>query len=101
MPGASKTDQFNGEATSYIDDFEGSQSTIDMRSPLAWSLASVPLEGNYDGDITSNEPPINVLNVGDKRAKMFWYTIDPVFYTQTPGGISDDDLSFNSTLKSL
>jgi cell surface protein SprA len=97
MPGASKTDQFNGEATSYIDDFEGSQSTIDMRSPLAWSLASVPLEGNYDGDITSNEPPINVLNVGDKRAKMSWYTIDPVFYTQTPGGISDDDLSFNST----
>jgi cell surface protein SprA len=97
MPGASKTDQFNGEATSYIDDFEGSQSTIDMRSPLAWGLASVPLEGNYDGDITSNEPPINVLNVGDKRAKMSWYTIDPVFYTQTPGGISDDDLSFNST----
>ncbi|MCC6817899.1 MAG: cell surface protein SprA, partial [Bacteroidia bacterium] len=96
-PGASKTDQFNGEATTYIDDFEGSQSTIDMRSPLSWSLASVPLEGNYDGDITSNEPPVDDLSIGYKRAKMSWYSIDPVFYVQPPSGISDNDLSFNKT----
>lgn len=96
-PGASKTDQFNGEATTYIDDFEGSQSTIDMRSPLSWSLASVPLEENFDGDPTSNEPPVDVLSIGYKRAKMSWYSIDPIFYTQPPGGISDDDLSFNKT----
>jgi len=96
-PGNSKTDQFNGEATTYIDDFEGSQSTIDMRSPLAWTLASVPLEDNYDGDPTANEPPVDVLSIGDKRAKMSWYSIDPIFYTQPPGGISDDDLSFNKT----
>ncbi len=31
-PGASKADQFNGEATTYIEDFEGSQTNIDMRS---------------------------------------------------------------------
>lgn len=96
-PGASKTDQFNGEATTYIDDFEGSQSTIDMRSPLSWSLASVPLEDNYDGDPTSNEPPVDVLSIGDKRAKMSWYSIDPIFYTQPPAGISDADLSYNKT----
>lgn len=96
-PGASKADQFNGEATSYIDDFEGSQSTIDMRSPQAWSLASVPLEGAFDGEITANEPPVDALNVGFKRAKLSWYTIDPVFYIQPPSGISDNDLSFNKT----
>jgi len=96
-PGTSKTDQFNGEATTYIDDFEGSQSTIDMRSPLSWTLSSVPLEDNYDGDVTSNEPPVDVLSIGDKRAKMSWYSIDPIFYTQPPGGISDDDLSLNKT----
>lgn len=96
-PGSSKTDQFNGEATTYIDDFEGSQSTIDMRSPLSWSLASVPLEDNYDGDPTSNEPPVDDLSIGNKRAKMSWYSIDPIFYTQPPGGVSDDDLSFNKT----
>lgn len=96
-PGASKTDQFNGEATTYIDDFEGSQSTIDMRSPLSWSLASVPLEGNYDGDPSANEPPVDDLSVGFKRAKMSWYSVDPLFYTQPPSGISKDDLSLNKT----
>ena len=96
-PGASKADQFNGEPTSYIDDFEGSQSTIDMRSPQAWSLASVPLEGGFDGDPTSNESPVDVLSIGYKRAKMSWYTIDPIFYIQPPAGISDADLSLNKT----
>lgn len=96
-PGSSKTDQFNGEATTYIDDFEGSQSTIDMRSPQSWSLASVPLEGSFDGEITANEPAVDVLNIGYKRAKMAWYSIDPLFYTQRPAGISDDDLSLNKT----
>ena len=96
-PGTSKTDQFNGEATTYIDDFEGSQSTIDMRSPLAWSLASVPLEDNYDGDATANEPAVDDLSIGYKRAKMSWYSIDPLFYTQPPSGVSDTELSFNKS----
>ena len=68
-PGASKTDQFNGEATTYIDDFEGSQSTIDMRSPLSWSLASVPLEGNYDGDPSANELPVMICLLVLKEQK--------------------------------
>jgi cell surface protein SprA len=96
-PGASKADQFNGEATTYIDDFEGSQTTIDMRSPLAWTLASVPLEENFDGNPTTAEPPVDDLNVGNKRSKLSWYTIDPVFYIQTPAGIDESDLSFNKT----
>ena len=97
MPGASKADQFNGEATTYVDDFEGSQTTIDLRSPFAWALASVPLEDNYDGIPSANDPPSDDLSIGYKRAKLAWYSIDPVFYTQTPGGISDNDLSLNST----
>nr|WP_111566371.1 cell surface protein SprA [Flavobacterium aquaticum] len=96
-PGASKADQFNGEATTYIDDFEGSQTTIDMRSPQAWTLSSVPLEGSFDGNPSASEPTVNDLSVGFKRSKLSWYTIDPVFYTQTPSGIDDDDLSFNKS----
>ncbi|TXI64426.1 MAG: cell surface protein SprA [Flavobacterium sp.] len=96
-PGASKADQFNGEATTYIDDFEGSQTTIDMRSPQAWTLSSVPLEGSFDGNPSASEPTVNDLSVGFKRSKLSWYTIDPVFYTQTPAGIDDDDLSFNKS----
>ena len=97
MPGASKADQFNGEATTYVDDFEGSQTTIDLRTPTSWTLASVPLEGNFDNTATSDEPPTDDPTIGDKRAKLSWYTIDPVFYTQTPGGISNNDLSLNRT----
>jgi cell surface protein SprA len=97
MPGASKADQFNGEATTYVDDFEGSQTTIDLRTPTAWTLASVPLEDNFDGVANSDEPPSDEPQIGDKRAKLSWYTIDPVFYTQTPGGISNDELSLNKT----
>lgn len=97
LPGASKADQFNGEATTYVDDFEGSQSSIDLRSPLSWDLASVPLEDNFDGNPDTTEPSSDALNVGYKRAKMSWYTIDPIFYTQPPGGINDDDLSLNKT----
>jgi cell surface protein SprA len=37
-PDTPKAD-LEGESTIYVDDFEGSQSTIiDMRSPYAWSL---------------------------------------------------------------
>lgn len=32
-----------------------------------------------------------------KRAKLSWYSIDPIFYTQRPGGISIDDISSNKT----
>ncbi len=28
---------------------------------------------------------------------MAWYSIDPTFYTQPPGGVSQDDLSLNAT----
>ncbi|MEW5674820.1 cell surface protein SprA [Flavobacterium enshiense] len=98
MPGASKNDNFNGEATVYIDDFEGSQTTIDMRSPQSWFLSSTPLEGSFDGvpdDVTT--PPSDDLTIGYKRAKLSWYTVDPVFYvdSQRPSGISEQDLRSN------
>jgi cell surface protein SprA len=96
-PGASKADQFNGEATTYVDDFEGSQTNIDMRSAQSWSLASVPQriapDDNVDDDL-----PTDDITTGYKRAKLAWYSIDPTFYTsQRPSGISDDDLSTNRT----
>lgn len=95
-PDSPKADQFNGEQTLYIDDFEGSQSTIDMKSSLAWSLASVPARnGNSGYDFFQSRPG---LEYGYKRSKLSWYTVDPIFYTsQRPGGITDADLALNST----
>ena len=94
-PDAPKAASFQGESTIYVDDFEGSQSTIDMRSAYSWSLASTPMndaESTYNFNANAND-----LSYGFKRAKLSWYTIDPIFYTQTPSGVSKDDLSLNST----
>ncbi len=98
-PDTPKADQFEGEATLYVDDFEGSQTTIDMKGPLAWSLSSVPQDStdpnnpfNFNGELSDN------LEYGYKRAKLSWYTIDPIFFTsQRPGGLTDADLSLNKT----
>jgi cell surface protein SprA len=94
-PDSPKADRFEGESTIYVDDFEGSQSTIDMRSPYAWSLSSTPeknAKSTYDFNASAND-----LSYGFKRAKLAWYSIDPVFYAQKPSGISNEELSFNTT----
>ena len=97
-PDTPKGDQFQGESTLYVDDFEGSQTTIDLTTPSAWSLASTPIK-NPSGPNLYNDFFGNAENLtyGDKRAKLSWYTIDPVFYAQRPSGISVDDLSLNKT----
>ncbi|WP_404828232.1 T9SS outer membrane translocon Sov/SprA [Flagellimonas baculiformis] len=88
-PNSPKNADFQGETTTYIDDFEGAQALIDIRSSLGWTLASPPVE--FLQDRTGVE-------VGHERAKMAWYTIDPIFYTnQRPSGLSDNDISLNST----
>ena len=94
-PDAPKASDFEGEATIYVDDFEGSQSTIDMRSAYAWSLASTPFVNSIN-DNTFNASS-SALDYGFKRAKLSWYTIDPIFYSSKPSGISNDDLSLNTT----
>lgn len=95
QPDNPKGNSFQGESTIYVDDFEGSQSTIDMRSPYAWKLSSTPMndtESLYNFNANAND-----LSYGFKRAKLSWYSIDPVFYTTKPSGISNDDLSLNTT----
>lgn len=95
-PDTPKTDQFEGESTIYVDDFEGSQTTIDMRSPFAWSLASVPA-WNATSDYQNFGGNLTTINYGFKRAKLAWYSIDPTFYVQRPSGVSEDDLKLYST----
>ncbi|MDG1571010.1 cell surface protein SprA [Robiginitalea sp. M366] len=89
-PGSPKNADFRGETTSYLDDFEGAQALIDIRSSLGWTLASTPLEFLDEGE--------DDLQTGYERAKMAWYTIDPIFYTnQRPSGVTDNDISLNAT----
>jgi len=88
-PNSPKNADFQGETTTYLDDFEGAQALIDIRSSLGWSLASVPVEF-AEGK--------QGLETGFERAKMSWYTIDPIFYTnQRPPEVTDSDMSTNET----
>lgn len=79
----------NKDGTSYIDDFEGAQSTIDLRSVTAWRLASVP---QGQPDLFPEATALN-LSAGYKRSKTCWYLIDPLFYQSnslTPQHIKDN-----------
>ncbi len=87
IPGQPKA--INKDGTSYIDDFEGAQSAIDLRSVSSWRLASVP-QGQTD---LFPEGSSKTLSAGYKRAKACWYLIDPLFYQSnslTPQHIKDD-----------
>ncbi|HZJ20338.1 MAG TPA: cell surface protein SprA, partial [Pricia sp.] len=91
QPGSPKNADFQGETTTYLDDFEGAQALIDIRSSLGWAIASTPLE-------FLDSPNQIGLETGFQRAKLAWYTIDPVFYSnQRPSSISDSDISTNAT----
>ncbi len=97
-PDTPEADQFDGKPTVYVDDFEGSQSTIDMHSPFSWSLSSVPLWKSgvpyNDFGLTDNaNEPVEILKDGFKRAKLAWHTVDPVFYSNRPGNISAEDMT--------
>lgn len=91
-PGSPKGTSLKGEATSYVDDFEGTQNSIDLKSQQSWFLSSRPAD--LDGDGQNDPEYINGIESGYGRAMLNWYSIDPIFYTsQRPNGISDNDLS--------
>ena len=81
----------NGDGgTSYIDDFEASRSSIDIKNVRSWNLSSIPQGQN---DIFENASLNNDLTLGFRRAKLAWYTIDPsVFFRTssiTPPGVDN------------
>lgn len=86
IPGHSKAIS-NNNGTSYIDDFEGSVSTIDLRSASAWFHASTP-QGQPQLFPETSAGNLDSTRTGLNRAKIAWYTVDQsVFYqssTLTP-----------------
>ena len=74
---------------SYIDDFEGTKTTIDVTTPTSWFISSVP-SLNFKDDYSDK----NGLSSGFHRSRLAWYTIDPLFTRRgsslTPGHIKGD-----------
>ena len=87
IPGHSRA--IGNAGTSYIDDFEGSVSTIDLRTQSLWFHASTPqgIELFPEGSL------VNSLGNGFRRAQLSWYVIDPLFFRNnnlTPSHIAND-----------
>ena len=76
MPASQKSGSDKG--SSFIDDFESSQTGIDLRSPYSWFLASTPYENGpralFPEAALSDNP-----DYGKNRALLNWYTIDRLF----------------------
>ena len=90
--GSPRNSGFDNVATVYIDDFEGSENSINLKDTSSWNLSSTPV--NVKGSDFGKDD----LRSGYNRAKLAWYTIDPIFYTrQRPSEISDDEISKNET----
>jgi len=79
--------------TSYIDDFEGAITPLDIKNPGQWMLASTP-EHQHDLFPEDYDSLINGFN----RARLAWYYVDNIFQSQnsaTPPGITTDQMSNN------
>lgn len=79
--------------SSYVDDFESTQTGIDLRSPYAWSLASTPYDPGKDALFPEAALSDNV-DYGKNRALLNWYYIDRMFTSRNsslaPGYIKSD-----------
>lgn len=99
IPGHSKAIGQSG--TSYIDDFEGAKSTIDLKHTGSWFLASTP-QGQPN---LFPEGGLQNYNYGKNRALFAWYIIDPLFYDRTgglrPKNVDKNEISKNSTRQVL
>ncbi|MBQ6742685.1 MAG: cell surface protein SprA [Bacteroidales bacterium] len=94
IPGMSSTGSAEG-SVSYVDDFEGAESSINLTSVNSWFLASTPQDYRSSVAMFPETAPGSGLSYGKNRAKLAWYRISNDFYqTSTrPGNISLDDLS--------
>ncbi|MBQ0155147.1 MAG: cell surface protein SprA [Bacteroidales bacterium] len=117
IPGHNKHIEQDGESVSYIDDFEGTESSISLMSPTSWTLASVPMRtatpslskefvrhnDKFWSSLDPDSSKYKNVEFGLNRAHFAWYQIDNIFQRNSggnsskPDGITLDDMSSNFT----
>ncbi|GAA4454524.1 cell surface protein SprA [Rurimicrobium arvi] len=96
FPGHSKViDGVDPGGTVYIDDFEGTRSSYDLKTPVQnWMLASTPTQAiGKDGSILFPEATLDTRAYNSNRAKLAWYQIEPTLVDPTggtPGYVKND-----------
>ncbi len=102
FPGHNRAIGSGAAGDSYIDDFEGSISNIDLKQPQSWNLASIPQgQPTVFPEASLNDSAA----IGYNRALLNWYILDPLFLRQTngltPSSITLDSMSNNQTREVL
>jgi cell surface protein SprA len=116
-PGHANAISQEDQGVVYVDDFEGSTSSLDLRIPAnAWTLASIPQDPLGSNNLFPESALVDTTLSGVNRAKLSWYQIDqtgvdsevePNAYTETVliskifPTISLTNGSFNSILRTL
>lgn len=97
-PGHPKQIGKGSEGRIFIDDFEGSRNSIDLRFPLvSWGLASTP-----QGGLFPEATKIDTLEYGFNRAKLAWYNIEPILQGKhNSNNPIDDDLLNNPSVRQI
>ncbi|MCH8904991.1 MAG: cell surface protein SprA, partial [Bacteroidetes bacterium] len=71
------------DGTSYLDDFESSQSFYALKLPITnWKLASTPRNSvdRFGNPLFPEANLTDSLPYGFNRARLAWYVVDPVFF---------------------
>ena len=83
----------SNKGSSYIDDFEDTQTGIDLRSPYSWFLASTPYDSGADA-LFPEAALSNNVDYGKNRALLAWYYIDRAWTQRNsnllPGYLKND-----------
>lgn len=83
----------SSKGSSYIDDFEASQTSIDLRSPYSWFMASTPYDPGADA-LFPEAGLSNNVDYGKNRALLSWYYIDRTWTQRNsstiPGYLKND-----------
>lgn len=81
------------KGSSFIDDFESTQTGVDLRSPYSWFLASTPYDGGSD-PLFPEAALSNNVDYGKNRALLAWNYIDRLFTQKNssmiPGYLKND-----------
>ena len=100
IPGHSRTTGKSG--TAYIDDFEGTKTSINLKTRQSWTIASTP---QFQSELFPEANLTNSLDYGVNRAKLAYYIIDPLFLRNnslTPDHIKNDrDMQSNHFVREV
>ena len=88
LPGSPSALNFAGSknGTAYLDDFENSQSVIQVNNSNGWQISGTP-------QLFTESQAFNDLSYGYNRARLAFYNIDPIFYTSSTIPVSRNELS--------